>query len=196
MSLEIEPLGELAYRIVLPPGVDRRALVARLRALPGAVDACATEGHAMVRFERDPVVPDASILADEVALPPPREHVVRARYDGEDLEEVAREVGLSTGEVIRLHADARYIVSVVGFLPGFGYLRGLAPALACVPRRASPRPRVPAGAIAVAGGFTGIYPCESPGGWRLIGHAMGFEPLEGEHVRLAVGDVVTFERVP
>jgi len=85
-----------------------------------------------------------------------------------DLDEVARHAGLSPGEIVRRHAEASYRVSCVGFTPGFPYLSGLPPELA-TPRRASPRKEIPAGAVAIGGTQTGIYPRKSPGGWNIIG---------------------------
>jgi 5-oxoprolinase (ATP-hydrolysing) subunit B len=90
------------------------------------------------------------------------------RYDGADLESVAQQSGLTVAEVIRRHSSASYTVQFCGFSPGFGYLSGLDPALR-LPRLASPRPAVPAGSVAIAGEFTGVYPRSSPGGWLLLG---------------------------
>ncbi|HEV2888048.1 MAG TPA: allophanate hydrolase subunit 1 [Jatrophihabitans sp.] len=90
------------------------------------------------------------------------------RYDGADLESVAQQCGLPVPEVIRRHCAAEYTVQFCGFAPGFGYLSGLDPALR-LPRLASPRPAVPAGSVAIAGEFTGVYPRSSPGGWLLLG---------------------------
>ncbi|WP_034261363.1 5-oxoprolinase subunit B family protein [Actinospica robiniae] len=90
-------------------------------------------------------------------------------YDGEDLDEVARATGLSTTEVTSLHRDALYTVAFCGFAPGFGYLTGLPDALR-LPRRPSPRTRVPAGSLAIADRYTAVYPHPSPGGWHLLGH--------------------------
>ncbi len=90
------------------------------------------------------------------------------RYDGADLSSVARQCGLPVSEVIRRHSAAEYTVQFCGFAPGFGYLSGLDPALR-LPRLASPRPAVPAGSVAIAGEFTGVYPRNSPGGWLLLG---------------------------
>ena len=90
------------------------------------------------------------------------------RYDGADLASVARQCGLTVAEVIRRHCAPEYTVQFCGFAPGFGYLSGLDPVLR-LPRLASPRPAVPAGSVAIAGEFTGIYPRSSPGGWLLLG---------------------------
>ena len=89
-------------------------------------------------------------------------------YDGEDLVEVARFLGLSVEEVVRRHTGCEWSAAFTGFAPGFAYLSGGDPVFD-LPRRTTPRTRVPAGAVALAGTFTGVYPQESPGGWQLIG---------------------------
>ncbi|NYI08226.1 5-oxoprolinase subunit B family protein [Allostreptomyces psammosilenae] len=100
--------------------------------------------------------------------PPEAPLVVPVRYDGPDLAEVASRLGLDVPEVVALHSSAEYTVAFCGFTPGFGYLTGT-PEPLHLPRRATPRTRVPAGSVAVAGGFTGMYPTASPGGWWLLG---------------------------
>lgn len=90
------------------------------------------------------------------------------RYDGPDLADVAALWGVSEEAVARVHADTEFRVAFCGFAPGFGYLTGL-PARYDVPRRATPRTSVPAGAVGLAGPYTGVYPRSSPGGWQLIG---------------------------
>jgi len=89
-------------------------------------------------------------------------------YDGPDLEEVARLTGLGEDEVVAAHTGTPWRVAFGGFAPGFAYLVGGDPRLQ-VPRRDDPRTRVPAGAVGLAGEFSGVYPRESPGGWQLIG---------------------------
>ena len=93
---------------------------------------------------------------------------ISVRYDGPDLLDVARHTGLSPREVVAAHTGMPWRVGFGGFAPGFAYLVGGDPRLT-VPRRSSPRTSVPAGAVALAGDFSGIYPRESPGGWQLIG---------------------------
>jgi KipI family sensor histidine kinase inhibitor len=89
-------------------------------------------------------------------------------YDGPDLEEVARLTGLTPDEVVAAHTGTPWRVAFGGFAPGFAYLVGGNPRLA-VPRRDTPRPRVPAGSVGLAGEYSGVYPRSSPGGWRLVG---------------------------
>lgn len=90
-------------------------------------------------------------------------------YDGDDLDDVTSLTGLTTDQLVAAHTGTPWTVAFGGFAPGFSYLVGGDPQLD-VPRRLSPRTRVPAGAVGLAGGFSGVYPRESPGGWQLIGH--------------------------
>jgi KipI family sensor histidine kinase inhibitor len=94
---------------------------------------------------------------------------IEVRYDGPDLNAVAAAAGLSSDAVIALHSEAEYTVQFCGFSPGFGYLTGLPEPLR-LPRLDAPRAKVPAGSVAIAGDYTGVYPKASPGGWRLLGH--------------------------
>ena len=103
---------------------------------------------------------ETAATAVEVVLP-----VV---YDGADLGEVAVATGLSVEQVVARHSAGRYVVAVTGFTPGFGYLSGLDRVLH-LPRRAQPRTVVPAGSVAIADRWTGVYPAASPGGWHLLG---------------------------
>jgi KipI family sensor histidine kinase inhibitor len=93
---------------------------------------------------------------------------IPVRYDGEDLSEVAGLLGVSTEALVAMHTGGEYSVGFTGFAPGFAYLSGGHPDLD-VPRRQTPRTRIPAGSVALAGTFSGVYPRESPGGWQLIG---------------------------
>lgn len=121
---------------------------------------------------------------------------IPVRYGGEfgpDLPDVAAHTGLSADRVVELHAAAEYLVYFLGFAPGFAYLGGLPPELA-TPRLSAPRKRVPAGSVAIGGSQTGVYPMESPGGWRIIGHtgAKLFDPAAAEPVLLRMGDRLRF----
>lgn len=97
-----------------------------------------------------------------------REVTITVTYDGADLGKVAQLTGIPPEEVVRRHQAAHYVVAFTGFAPGFAYVAGGDPRLA-VPRRSTPRIRVPAGSVALAGEFTGVYPREGPGGWQLVG---------------------------
>jgi allophanate hydrolase subunit 1 len=120
-------------------------------------------------------------------------HSVRMTYDGADLESVARLVGLSAGEVVSLHSSVDYTVAFIGFQPGFPYLVGL-PRELVVPRLDTPRARVPAGSVAIAGEYTGIYQAATPGGWQLIGRTdeILFDPSVSRPCLLSPGDRVRF----
>ena len=122
--------------------------------------------------------------------------VVYGGEAGPDLADVARHTGLTEAEVIARHAAAGYEVHAIGFAPGFPYLGGLPPELA-VPRRATPRPCVPAGSVGIGGAQTGAYPLASPGGWNLIGRTplALFDPHRTEPALLRAGDRVKFRAV-
>jgi KipI family sensor histidine kinase inhibitor len=112
---------------------------------------------------------------------------------GPDLGDVAAFAGCSEADVVARHTAGRYHVYMLGFLPGFAYLGGVDPSIG-MPRRASPRPVVPAGSVGIAGGQTGVYPYESPGGWQLIGRTpvRMVDPGRPEPALLAPGDRVRF----
>jgi inhibitor of KinA len=149
---------------------------------------------------------DAASLVENLAgeMPPQYERVVNVVtipvcYDlefGPDLQEVANHAKIPTHEVIRLHSSATYRVHFVGFTPGFAYLGGLPEALHA-PRLATPRKHVPAGTVAIAGSQAGVYPVDSPGGWRLIGRTPVriFDPKATRPTRLEPGDLVKFSAI-
>ena len=110
-----------------------------------------------------------------------------------DLDDVARATGLSASKVVELHTEVEHLVYVIGFLPGLPYLGDL-PAVLELPRRTSPRIKVPAGSVAIATNQTCIYPLESPGGWHIIGRTAVplYDPRRQNPVLLAPGDTVRF----
>jgi KipI family sensor histidine kinase inhibitor len=118
---------------------------------------------ATLRLDRD-AVEESTAAADREP-----DVVIDVVYDGADLEEVARLTGMDADQVVAAHTGTLWRAGFGGFAPGFAYLVG-GDARLQVPRRAEPRTKVPAGAVGLAGEFSGIYPRESPGGWQLIGH--------------------------
>jgi len=115
---------------------------------------------------------------------------------GPDLPDVAQHAGLSAAEVIRLHTLPTYLVYFLGFRPGFVYLGGM-PEVLHTPRLTTPRVSIAAGSVGIAGGQTGIYPVDSPGGWRLIGRTplRMFDPEASPPTRLQTGDTMRFEAI-
>jgi KipI family sensor histidine kinase inhibitor len=122
--------------------------------------------------------------------------VLPTRYDGEDLEWVARTWDMTRAEAVATHIGTVFTVAFCGFAPGFAYCTGL-PERLSVARLERPRPQVPAGAVGVAGEFTGVYPRASPGGWRLLGRTERplWDPQADPPALLAPGTVVRFEEV-
>lgn len=175
---DIRPCGDAALLIEVD-GLERAlALHAALRAAPpgGLVDLVPAARSVLVRVE-----PGTDLRAVERAihaLPaanaagpsgPPTEVVeIPVVYDGKDLADVAEQTGRTVTEVVDEHTAEPWTVAFSGFAPGFGYLAGPR-RWPSVSRRAEPRTAVPAGAVALAGPFSGVYPRESPGGWQLIG---------------------------
>jgi KipI family sensor histidine kinase inhibitor len=158
---------------------------ARTVLLDGLADPAATQGI-LAGLE---VVPrSAPVSASVVELP--------VRYDGPDLAEVARQWGVRPADVVEIHTATEFVVAFCGFAPGFAYCTGL-PESHVVRRRAEPRPRVPAGSVALAGEFTGVYPAASPGGWQLIGSTAVpvWRPEADEPALLPPGTRVRFREV-
>lgn len=190
-ALRTVQVGDRALRFEIPSGTPRAALLEWLLEQPGVVDASLAAEHALAVFEGPPSLSDLPVLEASTAHEA-REHVVHVVYDGDDLAEVAASLALTPEAVIVRHTARPLEVAFLGFCPGFAYLRGLDDALAAVARHDVPRVRVPAGAVAIAGGYAGIYPAAMPGGWRLLGHALDAHLLDGETPRLRVGDRVRF----
>ena len=187
------PLGDRAIRFARP---DRsaRAIVRAVRAWPGVVDVVVARDDVAAYFDGTPAVTPA--LLDALATAPddptaPRDVVLRAIYNGPDLDHVAAATGCHADDVRALHAAATYTVETMGFSPGFAYLSGLLPALE-LPRRTTPRTRVPAGSLAIAGLSSTVYPFDSPGGWHLIGAVVGIKMFGDDGPLLQLGDRVRF----
>ncbi|MEB2334180.1 MAG: 5-oxoprolinase subunit PxpB [Anaerolineaceae bacterium] len=187
MKPSIVPLGDSAALIQLGetihPSVNQR-----VRALAKRIEASAVNGlietvpaYTTVLVQYDPLILSFAQLknilqekidqTDESASRKPRLLEIPVRYGGAygvDLETVARHLHLSVADIIRIHSAKIYTVYMMGFMPGYPYMGELDSALV-MPRLETPRARVAAGTIAIAGSQTGIYSVESPGGWRLIG---------------------------
>jgi len=216
--MTVAPLGDSAVVISLGAANDA-ATVARVRAVAamigrhppaGVVDIVPAFASVALFFHGPPPGTFESLAAELAAIVARAEDSVGSLdgrvvevpvcYGGEhgpDLDAVAAHTGRSAAEVVALHSGADYLVHAIGFTPGFPYLGGLPPALA-TPRRSSPRPRVPAGAVGIGGAQTGIYPLETPGGWNLIGRTPLplFDPGWPEPARLRLGDTVKFRPIP
>ena len=174
--MRVLPYGDAALLVELADLPEVLGLHAALRAaaLPGVVDLVPAARTLLVRF--DPEHARAAEVGAALHRVPPRPGPaadgplveVPVVYDGPDLAAVADATGLTVAEVVAAHTGTTWTAAFSGFAPGFAYLTGGHPRL-LVPRRAEPRTRVPAGAVALAAGFSGIYPRASPGGWQLLG---------------------------
>ena len=189
--VRIERFGEAALLVVLGDRVDA-AINDRVHQLAVRMSVRAAHigglgppipAYASVLLPFDPLVLEEAAVRDMIAvaldaaggpsMTADRTGIISVpvRYggpDGPDLTEVAARTGRSEADVVRLHAAVEYRVFCMGFVPGFPYL-GLVPEELALPRRPTPRLRVPAGSVAIAGRQTGIYPADTPGGWHLIG---------------------------
>lgn len=206
-------MGDAALLVELGDAIDQalnaRAhdLAQRLAAAPGIIEI--VPAYAALLIEFDPARISCAALenhvAENLATPcaratvQPRVVEIPTRYGGEfgpDLEFVAQYNHISPKEVIRLHTSQPLRVFMLGFAPGFPYLGILPPSIAA-PRLDTPRAKVPAGSVGIAGQQTGIYPRASPGGWRLIGctDVKLFDPTQDPPTLLRPGDFVRFVRV-
>jgi len=207
--LDFHPLGDRAFVARFDEECQAQgwAKAVRSRAIPGVVDVAVAYATAAVFLDPDrfdPAELEAILRSTEPSLSgngAGRLIRVPVLYDGDDLAEVAIAVDLTEREVIERHGSVDYSVFALGFLPGFPYSGYLPEPLSGLARRASPRARVPAGSVAIAGRQTGIYPEESPGGWRLLGRtplvivdmARGFFPIRaGDRLRFEPIDEAEF----
>jgi KipI family sensor histidine kinase inhibitor len=199
------------YGDAIDEAVNRRvrALAAALgiRHHPAIIELVPTYRSLLVHFdpalglrdELDAVVLEAAHQLGDVTLPPARMIEIPTAYGGAggpDLDDVAAWAGLSVDDVVEIHGEREYLVHMMGFMAGFPYLGGLSPRIA-MPRLSSPRTKVPAGSVGIALEQTGIYPTETPGGWRLIGWTPVrlFDATREPPVLLEAGDYVRFVAV-
>lgn len=211
----IQPAGDSAVLITFGDRIDQ-TINRRVHRLARAVVehplhgiGASVPGYSTLLIRYDPLIlsycrvvewlaelSDQSI-SEEVT---PRRVMIPVHYgglDGPDLAFVAAHNHITEAEVIRIHASREYTVYLMGFTPGFPYLGGLDPTISA-PRLASPRERVSAGSVGIAGEQTGIYPIDSPGGWRIIGRTTIslFDITRVSPFLLAPGDCVIFTPVP
>jgi len=214
----MECVGDCAVAIPVPGDAGTPATTARVRAIAAAVAQAGFAGVVDVvpSADRVTVCYDvltigsldallaalASCAAEAVAhatAAPPTIHEIPVVYGGDegpDLAEACQRLGLDRQTLIARHTAIDYLVTAVGFTPGFAYLGGLDPGLA-LPRRATPRTRVPAGSVGIGGSQTGVYPFASPGGWQIIGRTSRrlFAPTASPPALCTVGDRVRFVAV-
>ncbi len=214
MDVRLVMLGDSAWLVEWQEGGGLDSRLAEVHAAVRRLNASAERpngvlgvigGYDSLVVRHDPLAVDSGQLRDwilrELAEVDSREvaqgaiHEIPVCYgDGRDLARMAEETGLTEREVVALHCGADYTVAVIGFAPGFPYLTGLPEALR-VPRLATPRKRVNGGSVAIAGEQAGIYPCDSPGGWHVLGRtdAVLFDPARvGREALLEAGDRVRF----
>jgi KipI family sensor histidine kinase inhibitor len=209
---QVTPAGDRALLVTLGRSIDPE-LLGQVLALERALQARQPRGlvstvtaYASLLCHYDAQVTDAARLEEtirqlegkvEAAIPSGPIVDIPTRYDGPDLPEVALKTNLTPAGVIEQHVGREYLVYCVGFAPGFTYCGSLPDQLA-VPRMPSPRLRVAAGSIGIAGRQTGIYAVESPGGWNLIGRTdlRLFDPAADPPARFKPGDRLRFVPIP
>jgi len=211
---QIRSFGDTGFSVEFGEGIDRgiNAMVMALHAAltdtrpAGLVETIPSFRALLVQY--DPLVTSRADLEGHVrslldGLKPQqragrlwRLPVCYAEEFALDLQEVAQNCKLTPEKVIGIHTGGRYFVYMLGFMPGLAYMGGLEAALH-LPRRASPRTKVPQGSVAIAESMTTIYPWESPGGWHLLGRTplRLFDAARAEPILLAAGDEVTYAAV-
>jgi KipI family sensor histidine kinase inhibitor len=202
-DLRVLPCGDRALLVEVADGAAVAAVRTALERspLPGQLELVPAARTVLVRLDRPPADSDRALLrrlrVATAADRAPAGAVVRLDvvFDGPDLGEVAERAGRSVAAVVEELTAAELEVAFGGFAPGFGYLTGL-PAHLHLPRRATPRTRVPAGSVALAGPYAGVYPQASPGGWQLVGRtdAVLFDPDRDPPALLRPGVRVRFRR--
>ena len=205
-SCLVVELGD-AIELALNRQVRALGLALEQARMKGVLEAVPTYRSLAIYY--DPLTIDRDVLKTQILSlygslvdqgdQTPRIVEIPTVYGGEygpDLEFVARHSGLSRDEVVRLHSEPLYHVYLLGFIAGFPYLGDLAERLA-VPRLSTPRLKVKAGSVGIGGRQTGIYPIESPGGWRIIGRTplRLFDPSSEAPTAILPGDKVRFVRI-
>lgn len=183
--------------------------------IPGIVETVPTYRSLMVHYDPgvilyDPLVEQLQALLgklDQIRIPPSDVLEIPVLYGGEegpDLDFVAQHNGKTPQEVIDIHTSAEYLIYMLGFTPGFTYLGGMSDQIA-TPRLKTPRVKIPAGSVGIAGAQTGVYPIDSPGGWQLIGRtpvrmydpdrATPILPEAGQYIKFYPIDRAEYDRI-
>jgi KipI family sensor histidine kinase inhibitor len=201
-TVRVLPYGDRALLVDVPDlaAVAAVRLALERSPLPGQQELVAAARTVLVVLDRLPTANDAAALRG-LSLEPAAAPVeapgidLPVAFDGPDLAEVAELTGRSVPALVETLTSTEFTVAFAGFAPGFAYLTGLPPELH-VPRRATPRTRVPAGSVGLAGPFAGAYPRASPGGWQLVGRtdAVLFDVDRNPPALLAPGARVRFRR--
>ena len=169
--------------------------VLRAAAVPSVVDVVPAARTVLVHHNGVDRVALEALLQPTDQAPRPVGPLVEIPvvYDGADLAEVASATGMSAADVIDMHSSTTFSAAFLGFTPGWAYLVGLPPPLH-LPRRSTPRTAVPAGSVAIANEFSGVYPTTSPGGWHLLGHTIVpmFDASRAKPALVVDGDRVRF----
>ncbi len=192
----------------ISPGINRRvrsfALALDKSTLPGIIEYIPTYRSVLIFY--DPFVWEVGPLVDrlgdienslsKIRLPDPSIYFLPVAYGGEygpDLHKVCGHTGFTGSKVIDIHTSVNYLIYMLGFTPGFPYLGGMDERIS-TPRHETPRIKLPAGSVGIAGSQTGIYPVESPGGWQIIGRTPVklFDPHKDKPVLLNPGDYIRF----
>jgi KipI family sensor histidine kinase inhibitor len=202
----VVPFGDSALTAATVTQHEANALAASIRTWgwDGVEDVVA--GYRSVTVIADPTITDLGGLQEQIGVTPVetlgqrrgRHLEVSVHFDGPDLAEVAKVVGVDEDAVIEMLVETELEVAFLGFSPGFAYMTGLPGPLRRLERRANPRPRVPAGSLGLAGGFAAVYPQGSPGGWNLVGRTplRLFDPHTPPYSALQPGDVVHLVAAP
>lgn len=206
----LKPLGDSAILIQLGDAIDPiinqrvHALSALLQSIPVVVETVPAYCTLLVHYapltttynQIKNLIKEKISQLDESTHRPSRRLEIPVLYgnaSGPDLEPAATTLALSSPELIRLHSEREYTVYMMGFTPGFPYM-GILNEKLIIPRLSTPRTRVPAGSVAIAGSQTGIYPVDSPGGWHILGYTplKLFDPLSETPFLFSPGDIVKF----
>lgn len=182
----------------LTAGLAERKIPGMLEAVPGYTTLTLHYNPLTISYDRlvdltNEILKENFTLKIEYLKP----KVIPVWYNGPDLAVVSKHTGLRIEEIIERHTDAEYLVYMIGFAPGFPYLGGMDKILS-TPRRETPRIKIPAGSVGIAGEQTGVYPMETPGGWQLIGQTpiVLFDIEREQPSFLSAGDRVKFHAIP